>query len=298
MTSDTAADPIPLIDGLAALAGRYDAILCDIWGVLHNGRNAFPLASEALAAFRRGGGTVVLLTNAPRLNPPIREQALKFGVAPDAFDEVVTSGDVAIDMIVARDGAPMHHIGPERDLSLIAAAAARVGAPPPLVGPQEAAYVLCTGLFDDTTETPDDYGERLAACLARRLPMICANPDLVVQRGAKLIYCAGAIAAAYEALGGETLYAGKPHPSIYETALARIAARRGGRVERARVLAIGDALRTDLVGAAGMGIDALFVADGIHRDEFYGPGAAPEALQRFLAPPTPRPVAAIRALAP
>jgi HAD superfamily hydrolase (TIGR01459 family) len=298
MSSELATGSIPLIDGLSALAGRYDAILCDIWGVLHNGHNAFRPASDALAAFRRGGGAVVLLTNAPRPSPPIREQALSFGVAAAAFDEIVSSGDVTIDLIAARGGAPVHHIGPERDLALFEAAALRTGAPAHLVGPDKAAYVLCTGLFDDSVETPDDYADSLAAFAARGVPFVCANPDLVVHRGAKLIYCAGALAQAYEALGGETVYAGKPYPSIYETALARIQALRGAAVSRARVLAIGDALRTDLAGAAAMGLDALFVADGIHRDELYGPGAAPDALERLFAPPAPRPIAAIRALVP
>ncbi len=297
MASDIADDPIPVIDGLGALSGRYDAILCDIWGVLHNGRDAFRPASEALAAFRRGGGTVVLITNAPRPSPIIRDQALHFGVAPEAFDAVVTSGDVAVGMIVSRGGQPLFHIGPPRDLALIAAAAER-GVAPALVGPQEAAYLLCSGLFDDSTETPKDYADRLAAFAERRLPMICANPDLVVHRGHKLVYCAGALAEAYEALGGETIYAGKPHRPIYTAALERIAALRGAPVAPARALAIGDALRTDLAGAAAAGLDALFVADGIHRTELYGPDAPDDALQRLFAPPAPRPVAVIRALVP
>ena len=298
MNSELAAETIPLIDGLGALAGRYDAILCDIWGVLHNGRESFRPASDALVAFRRQGGSVILVSNAPRPNTPIREQVLALGVAPDAFDAIVTSGDVTIGLIAERGDAPVHHIGPERDLSLFEAAAARTGARPRLVGPEAASYVLCTGLFNDERETPADYAGRLAALAARRLPFVCANPDLVVHRGAVVIYCAGALAEAYEAIGGQAIYAGKPHAPIYEAALARIAAVRGGRIERARVLAIGDALRTDLAGAAAMGLDALFVADGIHRDELDGPGAAPGALERLFAPPAPRPIAAIRALAP
>jgi HAD superfamily hydrolase (TIGR01459 family) len=298
MASDIADNPIPLIDGLAALSGRYDAILCDIWGVLHNGRDAFRPASEALAAFRRSGGTVVLITNAPRPNPLIRDQALAFGVASEAFDAVVTSGDVSIGMIAARDGAPLHHIGPPRDLALIAAVKERSGVTPPVVGPQEAAYLLCTGLFDDSVETPEDYTDRLAAYAERGLPMICANPDLVVHRGQRLVYCAGSLAELYETLGGETIYAGKPHRPIYTTSLERIAALRGAPVAPARALAIGDALRTDLAGAVAAGLDALFVANGIHRDELYGPGADDDALQRLLAPPAPRPVAAIHALVP
>ena len=297
MVSDSAAHPIPLIDGLGALSGRYDAILCDIWGVLHNGHEAFRPASEALSQFRRAGGTVVLITNAPRPNPIIRDQALHFGVAPDAFDTVVTSGDVTVGMIVARGAAPLHHIGPPRDLALIEAAAAR-GLRPPLVGPDEAAYILCTGLFDDNHETPEDYVERLVAFAERRVPMICANPDLVVHRGRRLLYCAGAIAELYAALGGETIYAGKPYPAIYAACLQRIAELRGAPVVARRVLAIGDALRTDLAGASAAGLDSLFVADGIHRDELHSPGAPDDALQRLLAPPAPRPIAAIRTLVP
>jgi HAD superfamily hydrolase (TIGR01459 family) len=298
MTSDIAADPIPIIDGLGALSGRYDAILCDIWGVLHNGRDAFRPASEALAAFRRSGGTVILITNAPRPNPIIRDQALAFGVAPEAFDGVVTSGDVSIGMIAARGGAPLYHIGPPRDLALIAAIEEHGGVAPALVEPEAASYLLCTGLFDDSTESPQDYADRLAAFAERGLPMVCANPDLVVHRGHKLVYCAGALAKLYEALGGETIYAGKPHRPIYTVALERIAALRGAPVAPARALAIGDALHTDLAGAAVAGLDALFVAEGIHRRELFGPDAPGDALQRLLAPPAPRPVAAIRALVP
>lgn len=297
MVSDVVADPIPLIDGLGALSGRYDAILCDIWGVLHNGHTAFRPASEALSQFRRAGGTVVLITNAPRPNPIIRDQALRFGVAPDAFDTVVTSGDVTVGMLVARGGAPLYHIGPPRDLALIEAAAA-FGPRPPSVDPDEAAYILCTGLFDDSRETPETYAEPLAALAERRVPMICANPDLIVHRGHRLAYCAGAIAELYEALGGETIYAGKPYRPIYAACLERIAELRGTAAPARRVLAIGDALRTDLAGAAAVGLDALFVAEGIHRDDLYGPGAPEDALQRLLAPPAPRPVAAIRALVP
>ncbi len=214
MTTLAPASRVPLIEGLSAIADRYDAVLCDIWGVLHDGRQAFPPASDALVAFRRRGGAVVLLSNAPRPNAAIRPQVIRLGVSPDAFDAIVTSGDVTIALIAERGAAPVHHIGPRRDLALFEAAAARAGARPVLVGLEEASYVLCTGLFDDTVESPDDYAERLSALAARGLTLICANPDLVVHRGADLIYCAGALAQAYEALGGETIYAGKPHAPI------------------------------------------------------------------------------------
>jgi HAD superfamily hydrolase (TIGR01459 family) len=300
MTPRPAAFRVPLIDGLGAVADRYDAILCDVWGVLHNGRKAFRPASEALAAFRRRGGAVALITNAPRPNPPIREQILHFGVSPDAFDAVVTSGDVAIDLVAERREAPVHHLGPERDLALVDAAAARSGARPRLVGIEDATYILCTGLFDDRVETPDDYADRLKRLAARGLTMICANPDLVVQRGEQLVYCAGALAEAYEALGGAAVYTGKPHPAIYHAALAAAATARGAPLAPARVLAIGDALRTDIIGARAVGLDALFVTAGIHSEALHDEDFAieEEALQSLFADEKTRPIAAIRMLAP
>ena len=298
MNTIVPASRVPLIEGLSAVADRYDAILCDIWGVLHNGRHAFPPASEALAAFRRRGGAVVLVSNAPRPSAPIYKQVLRLGVSPDAFDAIVTSGDVAIGLIAERVAAPVHHIGPERDLALFEAAAARTGERPVLVGLEEASYVLCTGLFDDTVETPDDYAERLSAMAARGLTFVCANPDLVVHRGADLIYCAGALAQAYEALGGKAIYAGKPHAPIYDAALAAAGAALAAPLARSRVLAIGDAMRTDIAGAAGQGLDALFVTAGIHRDALHGSDAsvADEELQSLFAREKLWPVAAMREL--
>jgi HAD superfamily hydrolase (TIGR01459 family) len=300
MTPRPTASRVPLIHGLGAVADRYDAILCDVWGVLHNGREAFPPASEALAAFRRRGGAVALITNAPRPNPPIREQALRFGVSQDAFDAMVTSGDVAIALVAERGDAPVYHLGPERDLALIDAAAQRSGARPRLAGIEEAAYILCTGLFDDRVETPEDYADRLKRLAGRGLPMICANPDLIVRRGEKLIYCAGALAQAYEALGGAAVYTGKPHPAIYRAALASAAAVRGAPLEPGRVLAIGDSLRTDILGATAVGLDALFVTAGIHSEALHDEDLSveDEALQRLFADENARPIAAIRMLAP
>jgi HAD superfamily hydrolase (TIGR01459 family) len=300
MNMTSPAPRVPLIEGLSAIADRYDAILCDVWGVLHNGRQAFPPASEALVAFRRRGGAVVLVSNAPRPNASIRPQVLRLGVSPDAFDSIVTSGDVAIGLIADRVAEPVHHIGPERDLALFEAAAARDGARPVLVGLEDASYVVCTGLFDDTVETPDDYAERLRAMAARGLTLICANPDLVVHRGADLIYCAGALARAYEALGGEAIYAGKPHAPIYQAALGAASAARRAPLARSRVLAIGDAMRTDIAGAAGQGLDSLFVVAGIHRQDLEDAGGEEEQdpLQSLFDRENLRPIAAMRALAP
>jgi HAD superfamily hydrolase (TIGR01459 family) len=233
--------------------------------VLHDGKAAFQPASDALVAYRKRGGAIALLTNAPRPNPPVQEQVLRLGVAREAFDAVVTSGDVTIALIAAQGDTPLHHIGADRDLSLFDAVEAHTGRRPRRVGPEEAAFVVCTGLEHDHTETPAHYADRLARLAARRLPFLCANPDIVIHRGGDLVYCAGALAQAYEALGGEVVYAGKPYAPIYEAALAACA-KALGRAP-ARVLAIGDGFRTDVNGARAQGFDVLFVAAGIHRDE-------------------------------
>lgn len=208
------------IDGLGEISESYDAILCDIWGVLHNGVASFAAASEALVSFRRRGGVVVLISNAPRPFPPIQRQVLKLGVSPEAFDAVVTSGDVTIGLMEQQTGNRVLHIGPARDLSLFAAAEEGTGARPRLVPLEDADYALCTGLRNDDIEAPDDYETELQAMASRAVTMICANPDIVIHRGDTLIYCAGALARRYEELGGSVIYAGKPYAPIYDRALA------------------------------------------------------------------------------
>jgi HAD superfamily hydrolase (TIGR01459 family) len=286
--------PPPVVEGLSRLAGFYDVALCDVWGVVHDGRRSFPAACDALARFRANGGTVVLITNAPRPNGPIRDQLDHLQVPREAYDALVTSGDVTIELVRARGLAPVHHIGPARDLSLFESVAEAAGEAPPRTSLAAADYVLCTGLFDDTRETPADYDRTLAAMLARKIPMICANPDLVIHRGQDLIYCAGALAERYEKIGGETIYAGKPYAPIYEEALARATAARGKPVDKRRVIAIGDAMRTDVAGASAQGLDTLFVASGIHRDEIGGLGALDAAaFEQFAARHSLRPTAII-----
>jgi HAD superfamily hydrolase (TIGR01459 family) len=289
---------VPVIAGLGDLAGRYDVVLSDIWGVVHNGERSFAPATEALARFRRAGGTVVLVTNAPRPGAPIRDQLDELRVPREAYDDMVTSGDVTLALIAERGSAPCYHIGPPRDLSLFETAARHSpAAPPRLSGLAEAEYVVCTGLFDDERETPADYEQALAAMRARALLFVCANPDLVVQRGETLIYCAGALAKAYEDRGGPAVYAGKPHAPIYARALALAQAARGRPFETARVLAIGDAMRTDVAGAVGAGLDVLFVTGGIHAEDIPGEGPlAAAALQQFSARHGLWPTAAIRDL--
>jgi HAD superfamily hydrolase (TIGR01459 family) len=289
------------ISGLGEISDRYDAILCDIWGVVHNGVASFEPASNALTSFRRGGGAVVLITNAPRPSPPIRRQVLRLGVPPEAFDAIVTSGDVTIGLMEEQTGDRVLHIGPGRDLSLFDAAAETAGERPRLVALEDAQYALCTGLRNDESETPDDYELELRAMAARGLTMICANPDIVIHRGETLIYCAGALARRYEEIGGRVIYAGKPYAPIYHQALALAERARGAAIDKSRVLAIGDGMKTDIAGAARAGLDALFVTGGIHRSlhgETPASPADPIGLQSLYEEYALWPVAAIPALQP
>jgi HAD superfamily hydrolase (TIGR01459 family) len=289
------------ISGLSAISDRYDAILCDIWGVLHNGMASFAAASEALVSFRRRGGAVVLISNAPRPSPPIERQVLKLGVSPEAFDSVVTSGDVTIGLMRQQAGDQVLHIGPERDLSLFDAAIEATCLRPKIVPLEAAQYALCTGLRNDETETVEDYEPELRATASRGLTMICANPDIVIHRGDTLIYCAGALARRYEELGGPVIYAGKPYAPIYDRALALAEQIRGARLDKHRVLAIGDGMRTDIVGATRAGLDVLFVTGGIHRSlhkETLESPADPIELQRLYDESDVWPVAAIPLLRP
>ncbi len=271
------------IFGLGEIAAGYDAILCDVWGVVHNGREHFAAACEALSRYRLDGGVVVLITNAPRPNPPIRQQLAALGVPASTFDEIVTSGDVTLSRIADHGDAPLHHIGPVRDLALFEVLRAQTGLNPPLVPLCEADYVVCTGLFDDRTETVDDYEATLAQMRDRSLELISANPDIVVHVGDTLVYCSGAIAQRYAELGGAVVQAGKPFPPIYHAAL-RLAQDRVGRpLEARRVLAIGDGIRTDVKGARDFGLDCLFVTSGIHRAELHQAGALDVKAARELA---------------
>ena len=299
------AQMIRQIRGLSEISDRYDAILCDIWGVLHDGLASFAEASEALVAFRRRGGAVVLVSNAPRPSSPIERQVLKLGVSPDAFDAVVTSGDVTIGLMEERGSDHLLHIGPERDLALFDAATQKLGARPRLVSLEDAQYALCTGLRSDETEIVDDYQSELEAMLARGMAMICANPDIVIHRGEALIYCAGALARRYEDLGGSVIYAGKPYRPIYDRALALAEGARGALIDRRRVLAIGDGMKTDIIGARQADVDALFVTGGIHRSlhrslhkENLASLADPIELRRLYDDNEAWPVAAIPLLRP
>lgn len=284
----------PIVPSFAALAPRYDLVLCDVWGVLHNGVLGSQAAAQALMRAREAGTTVILVSNAPREPEGVARILDGFGIPRSAYDAIVTSGMVTSALLAGRPGVKMWHLGPQRDLGIYK------GLDLTLASFEEAELIVCTGLFDDTVETPDDYAETLAAARARALPFICANPDIVVERGGDLIWCAGAIAEAYAELGGEVVFCGKPHRPIYETAFATAEKLRGAPVEKARTIAIGDALRTDLAGALGHGIDCLFVAAGIHAGELgleHGAEVDPRALARLLADGPGRPAAVTTRLA-
>lgn len=269
-------DP-PLIGGLSEIAAAYRFVLCDAWGVIHNGVAAYPVATEALHAFREAGGSVVVITNAPRLKRDILAQFERIGVDHSSFDDVVSSGEAARSYFAARPGLKVHHVGPARDLAIYE------GTGVTLCDPPAADLVSCTGFFDDETETVADYRDRFVGWIGRGLPMLCANPDKVVERGHRLVYCAGALAEAYEALGGKATYLGKPHADIYEVALRRLSGIAGGPVDRSEVLAIGDGAETDLRGAVVQGIDVLFVAAGIHAAELGGDAPEPARIAAFLS---------------
>ena len=263
---------VQILSGLEAIADDYDALICDVWGVLHNGVVGYAEAGEALIRFRDGGRRpVVLLTNAPRPAYEIDRMLARFSIPTDSWDAIVTSGDVTRGLLKAEGSRPAFHLGPERDLKLFE------GLPLALSGEREAALVVCTGLFDDTVETPEDYRDLLRRFIDRGLRLYCANPDVVVERGDQLVYCAGALGQLYTELGGETVMVGKPYRPVYDVALETVAELAGRTVPNARVLAVGDALPTDVRGGHGQGLDVLMVTAGIHSADF-GPADNPDPL--------------------
>jgi HAD superfamily hydrolase (TIGR01459 family) len=260
------------IGNLIDVIGNYDVVLSDVWGVVHNGVEVFQHSCAALAAARNAGATVVLITNSPRPAPGVIEQMKALGVPDGTYDRIVTSGDVTRKLI-AEGPKKAFLLGPERDMPLFD------GLDVEVVGAEKADAIVCTGFFDDEKEVPEDYTDMLNAFVARDVPFICANPDLVVERGHKIIPCAGAVAAYYEQLGGKTRIAGKPHKPIYEAALAAAREQRG-EFQKERVLAIGDGMPTDVRGALSQGLDLLYISDGIHVAEYAVNGQTDEAIMK------------------
>jgi HAD superfamily hydrolase (TIGR01450 family) len=273
------------IASLDQISSRYQAIVCDVWGVLHNGVTHSAAAAAALALARESGVPVVLVTNAPRPRDAVVAQMEAIGVPDNAWDRIVTSGDVTRDLISA-GARRVFHLGPERDKSLYD------GLDVELVEEFEASAVVCTGLFDDENDAPEDYAEMLRRLRARDLPFICANPDIVVERGDRLVWCAGVLARDYAQLGGRTLIAGKPHAPIYEAALKSAADMLGRAIEPGEVLAIGDGMLTDIKGACDNGFEALYISGGIHASDYGHPdNPEPGRLAAFLDQHGFRPVA-------
>ena len=265
--------------GLSEIASRYDAFLCDVWGVVHNGLEAHPSAVEALVNYRKAGGRVVFITNAPRPSPPIVDMLDRLGVPRDAYDAIVSSGDTTRAMIAPYRGRVIHHFGPlEIDDGLYEGLGIIRG------GADIAEAVVVTDMPDDD-DTPDMYEADLELWLKRGLPLICANPDKFVEVGDKLVYCGGAMADIYAERGGEVLMAGKPYRPIYEVAQGMAETAAGRSIDPARLLAIGDSVRTDAAGAAQFGVDLLFITGSIHAGEIDAFGTAdPEAIRALVAP--------------
>ena len=292
---DTITSDVALLDSAGSLLASYDVVFCDVWGVVHNGVTPYATACEALARFRDGGGAVVLVTNSP---VPAKETgdfiATHIGVPRNAWDTIITSGDLTRGFITEHDLSRIHHIGPPRDLPVFK------GLDVERVALDEAQGIVCTGVVDDIRETGETYRPVLEIARDRGLPLVCGNPDLVVEVGGIYYPCAGAVAVIYESLGGEVFWAGKPHEPVYAGAHRLAEERLGRAVDRSRIIGIGDALRTDMAGAAGYGIDGLLIGRGIHREELMPDDDAIDAnrLSELLATSTRRkPIAAMPTLA-
>ena len=253
------------LPGLSAIAADYDILLCDVWGVIHNGRESWPDACEALARFNRENGHVVLISNSPRPASDVIAQLDGLGVPRDSWRAFVTSGDATRAELSKRAPGPAWIIGPDRDAILYEGLGLTEAK-----GADDAAFISVTGMIDDETETPEHYRDQLAPAAAKGLELICANPDRIVQRGDKIIYCGGSLADLYESLGGRVTMAGKPYGPIYALALAEAERLLGRPVDRSRVLCIGDGVVTDVLGANQQGLDCLFIAQGIHGDAARG----------------------------
>jgi len=279
-----------IINRLHDLNGRYDAAYVDLWGCLHNGYRPYAAAVAALRGFRRAGGTVILLTNSPRPRPSVIRQLEKIGVPRDCWDDIAASGDASQFALASGDvGYDVYHLGPARDSGFFRGLPEDVlnGHQIRRVPLKQAEGIVCTGLFDDDTETPEDYRETLLYAKTKGLKMLCTNPDIFVDKGDTRIYCAGALGRAYSKIGGQTLYFGKPYPAIYDLARNRLQAIR--HVEPERILAIGDGINTDIKGAMGEDLDSLFITGGLAAretgtaaDEAAQPD--PEKLKKFLQP--------------
>ena len=278
-----------ILPGFSAVASRYDIALIDLWGVVHNGKTPYPGVLDCLEQMRAVGIARILLSNAPRRASAVARQIEGFGVSPDAYDHIVSSGEVTYRAL--QDGLPSLrgrsrylYCGPEKDTHFLGGldfdAVPEIG---------EADFLLVAGLRNDETETAEDYDDILRVAHARDLPLVCVNPDISVMRGTRILPCAGAIAAHYGALGGQVIQFGKPFASAYEACMD------GRSVPRSRGVAIGDSPRTDIAGANAFGIDSIFVAGGLHQKDVGTPIDA-DRLAAFIDASGSRPTAVLPAL--
>lgn len=268
-----------IITSLSDIASDYDAVFCDIWGCFHNGVTPFPAAIAALQGFRQGGGTSILLTNAPRPAASVERQLDGMGAPRDSYDAIVSSGAACQAALTGGEyGDQFLYVGPDRDLHMLT----DVGLTP--TPEADAQAILITGLRDDRTETPADYADDIARWKDRGLTMLCANPDIIVDRADLRLWCAGAIAQDYENVGGNVIWYGKPHLPVYDRCY-QVLAEIGRDIPKSRILAIGDGPATDVPGGIAAGLDTLFVTGGLSADMFGGDVENPEQapLDQFLA---------------
>ncbi len=273
-----------IINGIAEVSQRYDALFVDLWGCLHNGLEPFPDAIEALRTYKAQGGIVLLLTNSPRPCAAVIAQLDHIGVPREIYDDIASSGDSAqMAMSAGVVGRKVYHLGPERDLDFFEDENGPINVE--RVPLEQAEGIVCTGLSDDITETPDDYRLTILDGKARGLKLLCANPDVIVDVGDKRIYCAGALAEAYTAAGGTSLYFGKPHSPIYQLAYARVEAITGRRISSDRILCIGDGINTDVRGGMAEDLDTLFITSGLAAPEISETSGTPNVaeLANFIA---------------
>ncbi|MDB2475682.1 TIGR01459 family HAD-type hydrolase [Paracoccaceae bacterium] len=256
-----------IVNALSDISAQYDALFVDLWGCVHNGVRAFDAANKALIEYRAGGGIVVLVTNSPRPRAQVEQQLADFGVARDAWDSIASSGDSARSaLFLGAVGQKIYFIGTDAELPFFE--------PLKLIDDpiqtehvpiEEAEGIVCTGL-PTADGTPDDVRAPLLYAKQKGLKLLCANPDIIVDRGDKREWCAGAVAQAYTEMGGTSLYFGKPHAPIYDLARRRLSAIRPN-IPDDRILAIGDGITTDIQGAIGEGIDSLFITGGLAAKE-------------------------------
>ncbi|WP_341760323.1 TIGR01459 family HAD-type hydrolase [Candidatus Endowatersipora endosymbiont of Watersipora subatra] len=262
------------INGLSVISTSYDAIFCDIFGVLHNGCIKYKDAVSALLRFRNEGGKVVLMTNSPKTVPHVIEQLRILDIEDQVYDDIVTSGEVTRNLICK---GSVFHLGPERDISLFDT----LDVDRETV--DKAQKIVCTGLFNEDHETPDQYEEMLLDLLDRGLPMICANPDIAVERGDRLVWCAGSLAQMYKKMGGLVMFAGKPNQCIYKLAMSKLGIIHSQLSDKTRILAVGDGILTDIFGAQSAELNSLFISSGIHASEYGGKCPDSKMLRAFLS---------------